>query len=63
MGSNVVSSLLAGVTAAVIWTSVCLMVGVDTEVVLWALVFLVAGTAVSAVISAVVSRTKGVPRG
>jgi ABC-type transport system involved in cytochrome c biogenesis permease component len=59
-----VSSLLAGVTAAVIWTSVCLMVGVDTEVVgLWALVFLVAGTAVSAVISAVVSRTKGVPRG
>jgi hypothetical protein len=40
------------------------MVGVDTEVVgLWALVFLVAGTAVSAVISAVVSRTKGVPRG
>lgn len=59
MGSNFVSGLLAGVTAAVIWISICLMVGMDTMVIgLWALIFLIAGTVITTVIAALISKGK-----
>ncbi len=59
MGSNFASGLLAGVTAAVIWISICLLVGVDMKTVgLWALIFLVVGTAGTTIIANVITKRK-----
>jgi hypothetical protein len=60
MGSNFSSGLLAGVTAAVIWISICLLVGgVDMGTVgLWALIFLVVGAAGTTLIANVISKRR-----
>jgi len=59
MGINFASGLLAGVTAAVIWISICLLVGLDMETVgLWALIFLVVGTAGTTIIANAISKRK-----
>ncbi|MDN5761357.1 MAG: hypothetical protein L0H41_03420 [Microlunatus sp.] len=63
MGINFASGLLAGVTAAVIWISICLLVGVDmTTVGLWALIFLVVGTVGTTIIASVISKSKSAQR-
>ena len=63
MGTNFSSGLLAGVTAAVIWISICLLVGADmTMVGLWALIFLVVGTAGTTLIANGISRRKAAQR-
>lgn len=60
MGIKFSNGLLAGVTAAVIWISICLMVGTDAETVgLWALIFLVIGTVGTVLISGVVEKNRG----
>jgi hypothetical protein len=59
MGINFASGLLAGVTAAVIWLSICLLVGLDLRTTgLWALIFLVVGTVGTTVIANVISTKK-----
>ncbi|GAB3927006.1 hypothetical protein GCM10011575_08940 [Microlunatus endophyticus] len=59
MGKNFASGLTAGPTAAVIWTSICLLVGLEARTTgLWALVFLVVGTIGTTIIAAVISRSK-----
>jgi hypothetical protein len=63
MGINFASGLLAGVTAAVIWISICLLVGLDPETVgLWALIFLVVGTVGTTAIAGVISRNRSAQR-
>ena len=64
MGINFTNGLLAGVTAAVIWTSICLMVGMEPKTTgMWALIFFVGGTVISTVIANVISRGRvGVER-
>lgn len=64
MGINFASGLLAGVTAAVIWISICLLVGMETQTVgLWALIFLVVGTVGTTIIANVISQRKSGQRG
>lgn len=59
MGINFASGLLAGVTAAVIWTSICLLVGLQPQTAgLWALIFLVVGTVGTTIIASVISQRK-----
>lgn len=59
MGAIFASGLLGGVTAAVIWTSVCLMAGMETKTIgLWALIFLVGCTAISTLIGSLVAKNK-----
>ena len=63
MGINFSSGLLAGVTAAVIWISICLLIGADmTTAGLWALIFLVIGTAGTTVIANAISKRKASQR-
>lgn len=58
-GSNFASGLLAGVTAAVIWTSICLVFGMETRSVgIWALIFLVVGTVGTTLIATMISKSK-----
>lgn len=59
MGKNFSGGLLAGVVAAVIWTSIAMWLGVSTQTVgLLALVFLIATAAVSTAISTIVDKSK-----
>lgn len=60
MGHNFSSGLLAGVTAATIWTAIALWQGMPTETVgMWALVFLIGTTLISTVVAAVVAKSVG----
>ncbi|WP_040164945.1 hypothetical protein [Microbacterium gorillae] len=59
MGRYFASGLLAGVTAAVIWTSICLITGIEAKTIgLWALIFLVVGTVLTMVIANVIGTRK-----
>lgn len=56
---NFASGLTAGTTAAVIWISICLMVGLPAKTTgLWALIFLVIGTAGTVIIATIISRSR-----
>lgn len=62
MGKHFVSGLLAGVTAVAIWTSICLLVGLDTQMIgLWALIFLVVGTIGTMIIATIIAKNKSQP--
>lgn len=59
MGRNFSGGLLAGVTAAVIWTAVCMIVNMGAQTTgIWALIFLVGVTVISMVISMIVGNSK-----
>lgn len=59
MGTKFTDGLLAGVTAAVIWISICLMTDVERKTIGgWALIFLVIGLVGTIVISTVVERSR-----
>lgn len=64
MGVNFANGLLAGVTAAVVWISACMMVGdmESKDVGLWALILLVIGTVGTLVISGVIGKGRTGPR-
>ena len=62
MGKHFASGLLAGVTAAAIWISICLLVGLNTQTIgLWALIFLVVGTIGTMIIATVIGNAKSQP--
>lgn len=61
MGRHFESGMLAGVTAAVIWIAISLMVGMDMVMLgVWALIMLVGVAAITMIISNV--RDKGARR-
>lgn len=63
MGRNFAGGLLAGVTAAVIWISICLMVDMPSETTgLWVLIFLIVVTAATIIISKQISKNKKAQR-
>ncbi|MGO1974490.1 MAG: hypothetical protein ACTH2Q_16160 [Propionibacteriaceae bacterium] len=63
MGINFASGLLAGVTGAVIWISIGLLVGIDMKTVgFWALIFLIVGTVGTTIIANVISKSKSAQR-
>lgn len=58
MGQHFTSGLLAGVTAAVIWISIGLLVAMaPTTIGLWALIFLVVGCLATILIASAVARS------
>lgn len=64
MGNHFASGLLAGVTAAVIWASICLMVGIELATTgLWALIFLIAVTIITTIIAGLISKNRPTVRG
>lgn len=63
MGRNFAGGLLAGVTAAVIWISICLMVDMPSETTgRWGLIFLIVVTAATIIISTQISKNKKAQR-